>query len=157
MKPATMTSHQERILRLLVTIESNLSADLSLEALARQGDFSPYHLHRVFRALVGEPVKEYVRRLRLERAAHELAYGTRPIVQIAIDAGYETHESFARAFRTAHGSAPSSYRKAHRSETMSRSRMNTGAAPEYRPPAGRLLLSPTEPRHARVERLPALR
>src|SRR3954468_7752662 len=61
MKTDTVMSHQDRVVRLLVAIESNLSADLSRESLARQADFSPYHLHRIFRALVGEPVKEYVR------------------------------------------------------------------------------------------------
>ena len=142
MKPHTMMSHRERVLRLLVTIESNLSADLSLETLARQAGFSPYHLHRIFRALVGEPVKEYVRRLRLERAAHELAFGARPIIQIALDAGYETHESFTRAFRAALGTPPSEYR-----ETRKRSPVSSS------PPKG----DPAESRHARVEQLRPLR
>jgi AraC family transcriptional regulator len=156
-KPETIVSHQERILRLLVTIESNLSADLSLETLARQGGFSPYHCHRIFRALVGEPVKEYVRRLRLERAAHDLAFGSRPIIQIALDAGYETHESFTRAFRAALGTPPSEFRQARKPQAVSSSQIRTDASPEYRPRAGCLLMREAEPRHARVERLRALR
>lgn len=137
-----MMSHRERVLRLLVTIESNLSADLSLEALARHAGLSPYHLHRIFRALVGEPLKEYVRRLRLERAAHELAFGARPIIQIALDAGYETHESFTRAFRAALGTAPSEYRDTRKPAPVSPSLPKS---------------DPAESRYARVELLRPLR
>ncbi len=157
MKPATMMSHQERVLRLLVTIESDLSADLSLESLARQAELSPYHLHRIFRALVGEPVKEFVRRLRLERAAHELAFSVRPVIRIALDAGYETHESFTRAFRATFGSPPSEYRETHARQTATATRTKTASAPEYRPRARCLRPAPTETRHALVERLRPMR
>ncbi len=157
MKVDTIKSHQERVLRILVEIESNLSGELSLRALARQGNLSPYHFHRVFRALVGEPVKEYVRRLRLERAAHDLAFSSKPIVQIALDAGYETHESFTRAFRAALGSAPSEYRSAQIRPAASSPAMKNGAAPDYEPCTSRLLSSQAEPRQARIERLPRLR
>ncbi|MDQ3071000.1 MAG: AraC family transcriptional regulator [Acidobacteriota bacterium] len=157
MKPETMMSHQERVLSLLVTIESNLSADLCLATLARQAGFSPFHCHRVFRAIVGEPVKEYVRRLRLERAAHELTFGARPIIQIALDAGYESHESFTRAFRAALGTPPSEYREIRKPQAVSSSRVKTDASPEYRPRAACLLTPPAGPRHARVERLRSLR
>ena len=157
MKADTIKSHQERVLRILVEIESNLSGELSLETLARQGNFSPYHFHRVFSALVGEPVKEYVRRLRLERAAQELAFNSKPIIQIAFDAGFETHESFTRAFRAALGSAPSEYRRSHTRPVASSPAMKTSAAPDYDPRTSRVLFSQTEPRQARVERLPRLR
>lgn len=157
MRPDTIVSHQERVLRLLVTIDADLSADLSLEALARCAGLSPYHCHRVFRALVGEPLKEYVRRLRLERAAHELAYGTRPIIDVALEAGYETHESFTRAFRAALGSPPSAYRDARRGRAVPPSSMKTAAAPHYQPRAARLLTARDERRLGRVERLPPLR
>ena len=156
MKPETTISHQERVLRLLVTIESNLSADLSLETLARQAGLSPYHFHRVFRALVGEPLKEYVRRLRLERAAHELAHSARrPVIEIALDAGYETHESFTRAFRAALGRPPSEYRGARKPRATPAFAVH--AAPPYQTRTRRLLSATDEPRVARVERLRSLR
>jgi AraC family transcriptional regulator len=156
MKPETMSSHQERVLRLLVMIDSDLSADLSLETLARKGGFSPYHFHRIFHAIVGEPVKEYVRRLRLERASHELLFGARPIIEVALDAGYQTHESFTRAFRAARGSSPSEYRRRGKRATPSPS-INVDAAPPYRPSGRRLRAAQAEPRRGRVERLPSLR
>jgi AraC family transcriptional regulator len=64
--------------------------------------------------MVGESVKEHVRRLRLERAAHRLRFTGQPVTDIAFDAGYETHESFTRAFRTMFGESPTEFRNTHR-------------------------------------------
>jgi AraC family transcriptional regulator len=64
--------------------------------------------------MVGEPVKEHIRRLRLERAAYRLQTGNKPVTAIAFDAGYETHESFTRAFRAMFGASPSRFRKERR-------------------------------------------
>ncbi|MCP4633439.1 MAG: helix-turn-helix domain-containing protein, partial [candidate division Zixibacteria bacterium] len=72
--------------------------------------FSPYHFHRIFSGMVGETVKEYIRRLRLERAAVDLKYTSIPVTQIAFDSGYETHESFTRAFRNMFDMSPKQYR-----------------------------------------------
>ena len=59
---------------------------------------------------VGETPAGYVRRLRLERAALSLKYSRRPVTDIAFEAGYETHESFTRAFRARFGEAPCRFR-----------------------------------------------
>lgn len=97
---------------LLEHIERNLAGDLSLAALAQRGGFSPYHFHRLFHAEVGEPPKQYVRRLRLERAATRLKLSRRSVTDIAFDAGYATHEAFTRAFGDRFGVAPRSFRAA---------------------------------------------
>ena len=60
---------RKRILRVLVHIQTHLDENLALDDLARVAHFSPFHFHRVFRGMMGESVKEHVRRLRLERAA----------------------------------------------------------------------------------------
>jgi len=113
MRPQTQDSYQERILRVLVHIQGHLDDALCLEDLATVAHFSPYHFHRVFRGMVGEGVKEHIRRLRLERAAYRLKMGDEPVTQVAFSAGYETHESFTRAFRTMFDRSPSQFREAH--------------------------------------------
>ncbi|UCG47481.1 MAG: helix-turn-helix transcriptional regulator [Phycisphaerales bacterium] len=69
MKESTQQLHEERILGVLVLIQKNLDAEMPLNKLARAAHFSPYHFHRIFRGMVGESLKEHIRRLRLERAA----------------------------------------------------------------------------------------
>jgi AraC family transcriptional regulator len=119
MRDDTQLTYHERILRVLVHIQERLDDDLSLEELARTACFSPFHFHRVFTALVGESVKEHVRRLRLERAAYRLRYTEDPVTRIAFDAGFQAHESFTRAFRALFGVSPSRYRGAHRAPAPS--------------------------------------
>lgn len=99
MKTKTQQEYEERILRVLIHIQTHLDHALDLAELASLAHFSPYHFHRIFRGMVGEPVKEHIRRLRLERAAFHLKATNQPVTQVAFDAGYETHEAFTRAFR----------------------------------------------------------
>lgn len=91
--------YEQALISTLVYIQTHLQEELPLEELAGRVGFSPFHFHRVFTEYVGEPVKEYVRRLRLEHSAYRLKIGGDPIVQIAMDAGFRTHESFTRAFK----------------------------------------------------------
>ncbi|MBN2448597.1 MAG: helix-turn-helix transcriptional regulator, partial [Phycisphaerae bacterium] len=114
MKTRTQRDYEERILRVLVHIQAHLDEAFDLDELAAIACFSPFHFHRVFRGMVGEPVKEHVRRLRLERAAYRLKTTAEQVTRLAFDAGYETHESFTRAFSAHFGQAPSQYRELHR-------------------------------------------
>ena len=111
MKTDTRNDYVSRVSDALRYIHGHLDDELSLDALADVACFSRYHFHRIFRGMVGAPVKEYVRQLRLKRAAWELASTQRTVIAIALDAGYETHESFTRAFGAIIGNSPSEYRK----------------------------------------------
>ena len=111
MKPDTVNSYQERISLVLTHIQQNLDSSLTLEELAGVACFSPFHFHRVFRGMVGAAVGEHVRRLRLERAARQLRRTESPVLEIALEAGYETHESFTRAFADTFGMPPSEFRR----------------------------------------------
>ena len=120
MKDDTKSSYQERILKVLLYIQNNLYESLSLEELAEIACFSPYHFHRIFRGMVGETLAEHVRRLRLERAAQLLGQTHRSITDLAFEAGYETVESFTRAFKARFGAAPSAYKKMTGSQAISK-------------------------------------
>ena len=109
-KEATKKDYTERMLKVFTYIQHHLDEDVRLETLAETACFSPYHFHRIFRGFVGESVKEHIRRLKLERAAARLKQTDHPIIQIALEAGYEAHEAFSRAFRQMFGLSPSRYR-----------------------------------------------
>lgn len=113
-------TYQKRIQRVLRHIERCSGAVPSLDDLAEVANFSPFHFHRVFKSLVGENVAAYVRRLTLENAAQRLSYSRDSVLTIALDAGYESPEAFARSFRAAFGLSPSQYRKKGGSPVFSR-------------------------------------
>src|SRR5262245_40475030 len=110
METPMQQTYRQRILRVQLFIEDHLDEELTLDRLARIAHFSRYHFHRIFKALVGEPVNEHVRRLRLEAAAVVLKTTDRGVLEIALAAGYDTHESFTRAFRQMFGVSPSQFR-----------------------------------------------
>jgi len=134
MKTATASDYHERILRTLAYIQAHLDDAPDLEELARVACFSPYHFHRVFRGLVGEPVQEHVRRLRLERAAHRLKLQEEAVTAVALAAGYESHEAFTRAFHSMFGMPPSQFRTAHQGAPESPSGVHFEDASGYHPP-----------------------
>lgn len=109
-RQATWDDYQLRVGRAIQHLEQHLDDDLSLPELADVASFSPFHFHRIFRALTGEGVAERVRRLRLERAAARLRNTSRSILEIALEAGYQAHESFTRAFEATFQTSPSHYR-----------------------------------------------
>jgi AraC family transcriptional regulator len=107
----TKDSYAERIDRVLVHIAEDIDRRHSLDDLAGVACFSPYHFHRVYRAVTGETVDETVRRLRLHRAAFELNSTALPIARIATRAGYGSVAAFSRTFRADYGHPPASYRR----------------------------------------------
>lgn len=110
MRPGTRDSYLDAIQRVIVHVATHLDDAIDLEVLAADACLSPFHFHRVFRGMVGETPMEFVRRLRLERAAWQLAHGTAPVTAVAFDAGYEAHEAFTRAFRQHFGASPTEFR-----------------------------------------------
>lgn len=99
-------NYQERILKVLIHIQNHLDDPLSLEALAAVAHFSPYHFHRIFTSYTGESVKSYLRRLRLERATRDLLFSKKSLAFVSERAGYDTQQSFHRAFKEVFGITP---------------------------------------------------
>ncbi len=107
--------YQGRIQRVMDHVEANLARDLGLDELARVACFSPYHFHRIFSAVTGESLYQFILRLRLERAAGQLAQADgKSITAIALDCGFGSSAAFARAFRAAFGTSASGFRAARR-------------------------------------------
>ncbi len=114
LKQSTLRFYKERMLRVLVHIQQNLDESLPLEKLARLACLAPHHFHHVFTGMLGEPLAGHIRRLRLERAAWRLKFSSLPVVQIAFEAGFDSHEAFTRAFRASFKMSPTQFRKHYR-------------------------------------------
>ena len=106
----TKEEYQQRILAVLLYIQHNLDADLTTHAIAERSCFSPYHFHRIFSSIVGETLQAYIRRCRLQRSLQQLTYADSTILEVALAAHYNTHESFTRAFTKQFGFTPSTLR-----------------------------------------------
>lgn len=123
MSAETRKEWQRRIMLAMRAMEARLDEEWRLDDIAREAHFSPYHFHRIFTGMTGESVGACLRRLRLARAAHRLAYGDRPVTEVALAAGFEAPEAFTRAFRNAYGMPPSAWREDFREQTRSRDLM----------------------------------
>lgn len=104
-------SYQTRLNRVVDHLHAHLESDINHEDLAAIACLSPYHWHRIYKAMQGETVSATLKRLRLDRAADRLANSDLAIGVIGDRAGYGTLESFSRAFKKAYGRAPADYRK----------------------------------------------
>lgn len=100
----------ESLERLERQLEQRPDGEVAVPELARIAATSEYHYRRMFAALAGMPLSEYVRRRRLTLAAAEVVAGERSLLDVAIRHGYGSNEAFARAFRALHGIAPSEAR-----------------------------------------------
>lgn len=92
-------------------VEQNLHNAIGVEEIAGAAMTSKYHFQRMFHALTGFTVTEYVRNRRLTLAAEELAGTDGKVIDIALKYGYETPESFAKAFQRVHGVTPNMAKK----------------------------------------------
>ncbi len=81
------------------------------EALAARLCLSRYHFDRVIASVAGEPPAAFRRRILLERAAYRLVTTDRSVLDVAVEAGYGSHEAFTRAFTRAYGSRPTEWRR----------------------------------------------
>ena len=90
-------------------IEQNLSQDIHLSGLARAAMYSPWYSYRLFREYLELTPAEYIRKLRLSRAAARLREGKERVIDIAFDLGFVNADTFTRAFFREFGLNPSDY------------------------------------------------
>jgi AraC family transcriptional regulator len=98
------------VLRAARYIEASIGRPISLGDIAARSDWSTHHFHRQFRARVGLPVMDYVRRRRLTIAAERLIESDTPILELALDAGFDSQAAFTRAFTRLFRRPPAAYR-----------------------------------------------
>jgi AraC family transcriptional regulator len=121
-------SSQERFAALLAYVEAGLSEPLNLAALARRFGASPFHFHHLFRKCMGETPRQYIERLRLERAFVRLTLTEDSVREIAHAVGYDYHETFTRSFKRRFQVVPDRLRRHVRAQREEQFRSATGAS-----------------------------
>lgn len=112
MNDAIKTAYRERFTMVCDYIANHLDEPLTLEKLSALACCSPYHFHRQFLAFSGQPLYRYIQWLRLRHASWRLAFNPQDkVIDIALDAGFQSPESFSRAFRNAFGKSPRQFRQ----------------------------------------------
>lgn len=105
-----MKSNVGNIVTVIDFIEDNLTGKLDLASIADAVGYSKYHLHRMFTNMVGLSIHDYVSRRQLTEAAKLLVFSKRPILEIALLAGYESQQAFSISFKQMYKKSPNEYR-----------------------------------------------
>lgn len=95
----------------IIYIEENLNEDFKAEDVAKSIGYSYYHFTRLFEGLLGETVGNYIRKRRMAKAAQDLLYTDKKIIDISLDFQFKSPEAFTRAFRKIYDISPTQYRK----------------------------------------------
>lgn len=108
----TMNGHKvENIATVISYIEAHLNEKLDLDTVANAVCYSKYHLHRMFTDTVGITLHDYIQRRQLTEAAKLLVFSEKPIIEIALIAGYESQQAFSSIFKTMYKQTPLEYRQ----------------------------------------------
>lgn len=104
-------NHFSKIKEALLYIDAHLDEKITFQSLAERFHFSPYYFHRMFSVIVGKTIALHIRDRRLMHACIQLASTEEPILQIGLENGYDSAQSFSRAFKSQYGISPSEYRR----------------------------------------------
>ncbi|RVT71734.1 AraC family transcriptional regulator [Flavobacterium sufflavum] len=104
----------KRINNILIFIDVNLDQELNLETIANIGFYSPFHLHRIFKAITNETINEYITRKRIEKTASILLHKREiSISELSLQYGFNSNSSFTRTFKKFYGISPTEFRKSN--------------------------------------------
>ncbi len=107
-----MNGHKvENAAAVISYIEAHLNKKLDLDTVANAVCYSKYHLHRMFTNTVGITLHDYIQRRKLTEAAKLLVFSEKPIIEIALTAGYESQQAFTSVFKTMYKQTPFEYRQ----------------------------------------------
>ena len=140
----------KRINNAMNFISNNIHRDPSLEEISQAASFSKYHFHRIFKALTGETVASFSRRVKLQKAAKHLLFNTQlDITTIALECGFSSSQNFAKAFKKHYNLSPSTFRKFPDTNPFHRKTANTNKSKNGNTKSNtRNALLNTEPYHA---------
>lgn len=134
LKQFTAAEYRVRACQAMNFISRNLDRTPSLDEIAEAALFSKFHFHRIFKAVVGETVAGFTRRLRLERAAGRLLSNPlHDITEIAIGCGFSSSQNFAKAFRQHFEMSPTEFRKSNNGNKVSNGGNDFGLQVTYDP------------------------
>ncbi|MDR3057099.1 MAG: AraC family transcriptional regulator [Prevotella sp.] len=109
-KTSTKEDYTKRINIVIEYIGNHLNNEMDLKELAEISNFSEYHFHRIFKAIIGESIGTFVVRMRVETAARLLRYTTLSVQDIAYNVGYGAPSSLTKVFRQFYNISPTDYR-----------------------------------------------
>src|SRR5579872_1132042 len=116
----TAADRKRRIDHVVAYIFSNLEGQISLRTLAGVGNYSPFHLQKIFKQIIGDSPKQYIIKLRLETAFHLLIiHPQKSIQEIAADSGFSSPAVFCRAIKRYFGHSPEQIRQLSHRQKMS--------------------------------------
>ncbi len=108
MKKTTRQEYQQSVYRVVYYIEQHYAEELTLAELAKISGFSKYHFHRIFQGVIGENLGTFIRKVRLVKSTGKLFNGL-SVTEVAMQSGYETPASFAKAFKENYGVSPKAF------------------------------------------------
>lgn len=100
----------ESIQKSIDFFEQHIKDDIDINTVVQQSCFSVTHFYRIFQALTGESLKDYIQKRRLSEAAIELCISKKRLIDIAFEYGFNSQEVFTRAFSKLFGITPGRYR-----------------------------------------------
>ena len=106
-----INKYTERLHTICEFIYNNLDENLSVEKLSKEAHFSKYHFHRQFSVYMGISLSRFIQLLRLKKASYQLVFNQEiKVIEIALDCGFENHESFSRSFKKHFKQTPTQFR-----------------------------------------------
>lgn len=106
-----MSRNYENIKLAIDYIEDHLTEKLNLSIVSNAVHYSKYYLHRLFTNIVGMTMHDYIQRRKLTEAAKLLVFSDKPILEIALIAGYESQQSFSSIFKEMYKKSPNQFRQ----------------------------------------------